>query len=89
MIADWVGHATPRIHRACRFPDWRPAHPGFSVLTGGTADVVRAQLAATIIGTSRLGLRPASVVREIGRRGQRFTRERDELLLGLAFFYRA
>lgn len=50
------------------------------VLMNGNADVVRAQLTGSILGTSLLGLGLAIVVGGIGREGQRFKRERAGLL---------
>src|SRR4051794_5673289 len=45
------------------------------VLTGGKAEVVRAQLTGSILGTSLLGLGVAIVVGSVGRDGLRFKRE--------------
>ncbi len=50
------------------------------VLMDGKAEVVRAQITGSIIGTSLLGLGLAIVVGGIGRDGQRFKRERAGLL---------
>ena len=53
------------------------------VLLEGKADVVRAQITGSIIGTSLLGLGLAIVVGSIGREEQRFKRERAGLLSSL------
>ncbi len=93
VLADWVRRATE--HVAARlgqaiggllnvsFGSVAELILAIFVLTGGKADVVRAQITGSIIGTTLLGLGVAIVVGGIGRDGLHFKRERAGLLSSL------
>lgn len=93
VLADWVRRATEQLAAKTN-----PAIGGllnvslgsvaelvlaFFVLATDKADVVRAQIAGSIIGTSLLGLGLAIVVGSIGRTRQRFNRHKAGQLASL------
>ncbi len=90
VLADWVRRATEQIAEhvgsaiggllSVTFGSVAEIILAVFVLMDGKAEVVRAQLTGSIIGTSLLGLGLAIVVGGIGREGQRFKRERAGLL---------
>ena len=90
VLADWVRRATEQIAEhvgsaiggllSVTFGSVAEIILAVFVLMDGQAEVVRAQLTGSIIGTSLLGLGLAIVVGGIGREGQRFKRERAGLL---------
>ena len=90
VLADWVRRATEQIAEhvgsaiggllSVTFGSIAEIILAVFVLMDGKAEVVRAQLTGSIIGTSLLGLGLAIVVGGIGRDGQRFKRERAGLL---------
>lgn len=92
-LADWVRRATEhvatRVGQAIggllnvSFGSLAELILAIFVLTGGKADVVRAQITGSIIGTSLFGLGIAIVMGGIGRDGLRFKRERAGLLSSL------
>lgn len=93
MLADWVRRATE--HVASRvgtaiggllnisFGSVAELILAIFVLSSGKADVVRAQITGSIIGTSLFGLGLAIVVGSIGREKQEFKRERAGQLSSL------
>ena len=90
VLADWVRRATEQLAEhvgsavggllSVTFGSIAEIILAVFVLMDGKAEVVRAQLTGSILGTSLLGLGLAIVVGAIGRDGQRFKRERAGLL---------
>ena len=90
VLADWVRRATEQLAEhvgsavggllSVTFGSIAEIILAVFVLMDGKAEVVRAQLTGSIIGTSLLGLGLAIVVGGIGRDGQRFKREKAGLL---------
>jgi Ca2+:H+ antiporter len=93
VLADWVRRATEQLaNRAgpaiggllnVSFGSVAELILALFVLASGRADVVRAQITGSIIGTSLLGLGLAIVVGGIGRERQSFKRDRASLLSSL------
>ncbi len=93
VLADWVRRATEQV--AARvgpaiggllnvsFGSLAELILALFVLAAGKADVVRAQITGSIIGTSLFGLGLAVLVGSIGREAQTFKRERAGLLSSL------
>lgn len=89
VLADWVRRATDQLALrigpaiggllAITFGSIAEVMLAMFVLFEGKAEVVRAQLTGSIIGTSLLGLGVAVIVGAIGRDRQRFGRERAGL----------
>ena len=90
VLADWVRRATEQLAEhvgsaiggllSVTFGSVAEIILAVFVLMDGKAEVVRAQLTGSIIGTSLLGLGLAIVVGGLGREGQQFKRERAGLL---------
>lgn len=90
VLADWVRRATEQIAKRAgpaigglinvSFGNLAELILAFFVLAQGHADVVRAQITGSIIGTSLLGLGLAVVVGSIAHGEQRFKREGAGLL---------
>ena len=90
VLADWVRRSTEQVADhvgpalggllTVSFGSVAEIILAVFVLLDGKAEVVRAQLTGSIIGTSLLGLGLAIVAGSIGREGQRFKRERAGLL---------
>ncbi len=90
VLADWVRRATEQLAEhvgsavggllSVTFGSIAEIILAVFVLLDGKAEVIRAQLTGSIIGTSLLGLGLAIVVGSIGRDGQTFKPERAGLL---------
>ena len=90
VLADWVRRATEQLAEhvgsavggllSVTFGSIAEIILAVFVLMDGKAEVVRAQLTGSILGTSLFGLGLAIVVGAIGRDGQTFKRERAGLL---------
>jgi len=93
VLADWIRRATEQMAERVgpaiggllniSFGSLAEIILALFVLAAGKADVVRAQITGSIIGTSLLGLGLAIVIGSIGREQQRFKRERAGLLSSL------
>jgi len=93
VLADWIRRATEQVAVPIGPASGGLLNVSFGsvaelilallVLAEGRADVVRAQITGSIIGTSLLGLGLAVVVGGIGRERQTFKRERAGLLSSL------
>ncbi|NPU13156.1 calcium/proton exchanger [Bradyrhizobium sp. 83002] len=93
VLADWVRRATEQVADQVgpaiggllniSFGSLAELILAIFVLTSGKADVVRAQITGSIIGTSLFGLGLAIVVGSIGREKQLFKRERAGQLSSL------
>lgn len=93
VLADWIRRATDQVAErvgpaiggllSVSFGSLAELILALFVLAAGRADVVRAQITGSIIGTSLLGLGIAVVTGSIGREKQTFKRERAGLLSSL------
>jgi len=86
VLADWVRRATEHLAEKTNpalggllnvsFGSLAEVILAFFVLAAGKLDVVRAQITGSILGTSLLGLGVAIVVGSIGRKQQKFNRDK-------------
>ena len=93
VLADWMRRATEQVAEKVgsaiggllnvSFGSLAELLLAMFVLASGQAQVVRAQITGSIIGTSLLGLGIAAIVGGIGRRSQTFKRERAGQLASL------
>ncbi len=93
VLADWIRRATEQVAKKAgsaiggllnvSFGSLAEIILAFFVLAAGHADVVRAQITGSIIGTSLLGLGLAVVVGSIGRSRQLFNRDKAGQLASL------
>lgn len=93
VLADWIRRATEHLAKRVgpaiggllnvSFGSLAELMLAFFVLAAGHADVVRAQLAGSILGTSLFGLGLAIVVGSIGRTRQQFNRNKAGQLASL------
>lgn len=93
VLADWVRRATEHLAEKTNpalggllnvsFGSLAEVILAFFVLAAGKLDVVRAQITGSILGTSLLGLGVAIVVGSIGRKQQKFNRDKAGQLSSL------
>ncbi len=93
VLADWIRRATEQVAAQVgsaiggllniSFGSMAELILALFVLTSGRADVVRAQITGSIIGTCLFGLGVAIVVGSVGREKQLFKRERARQLSSL------
>ncbi|MDQ6680249.1 MAG: calcium/proton exchanger [Pseudomonadota bacterium] len=93
VLADWIRRATEQAAKSLgpaigglmtvSFGSIAEIVLAFFVLAAGKAEVVKAQITGSILGTSLLGLGLAIVVGTLGREQLRFKRERAGLLSSL------